>query len=65
MATKTTNYNLVKPSLTDAADITAMNGNWDAIDAQLKNLHNIMPNIIFSESEPTPQVGAIWLKPIE
>lgn len=36
MSTKTTNYKLVKPALTDTADITAMNGNWDTIDNELK-----------------------------
>lgn len=38
MATNTTNFNLIKPSLTDAADITAFNANWDTIDATLKKL---------------------------
>lgn len=37
MSTKTTNYELVKPDLTDAADITAMNQNWDKLDEKLKN----------------------------
>lgn len=37
MSTTTTNYGLVKPELTDAADITAMNANWDKIDSELKN----------------------------
>lgn len=36
MSIATTNYALVKPELTDAADITAMNGNWDTIDSELK-----------------------------
>lgn len=38
MSTKTKNYNLVKPSMSDAADITAMNVNWDTIDSTLKTL---------------------------
>lgn len=38
MSTTTTNYGLVKPELTDAADITAMNPNWDAIDETLKDI---------------------------
>lgn len=38
MSTTTTNYGLVKPALTDAADITAMNQNWDAVDTKLKAL---------------------------
>lgn len=36
MSKTTTNYGLVKPELTDAADITAMNPNWDKIDSELK-----------------------------
>lgn len=40
MSTLTTNYGLVKPELTDVADITAMNVNWDTIDEQLKNAGN-------------------------
>ena len=36
MSTKTTNYELVKPALTDSADITAMNPNWDTIDTELQ-----------------------------
>lgn len=35
MSTNTSRYNLVKPALTDTADITAMNGNWDTIDGML------------------------------
>lgn len=38
MSTTTTNLNLIKPELTDAADITAMNENWDAIDELLSEL---------------------------
>lgn len=35
MALKTTNFGLIKPELTDAANITAFNENWDKIDEQL------------------------------
>lgn len=38
MSTTTTNYKLIKPELTDAADITAMNPNWDTLDTKLKEL---------------------------
>ena len=38
MSTTTTNYGLVKPELTDAADITAMNINWDTLDTKIKEL---------------------------
>ena len=37
MSTTTTNLGLVKPEMTDAADITAMNGNWDKIDTNIQN----------------------------
>ena len=40
MSTITSNYNLIKPELTDAADITATNQNWDAIDEELKNIND-------------------------
>lgn len=40
MSTTTTNYKLVKPDLTDVADITAMNPNWDTLDTELKSLNN-------------------------
>ena len=36
MSTLTTNYKLVKPELSDAADITAMNENWDKLDTEVK-----------------------------
>lgn len=38
MSTTTTNLGLIKPELSDAADITAMNPNWDKIDTQLDTL---------------------------
>lgn len=38
MSTTTTNLGLVKPELTDPADITMMNQNWDKIDEEIKNL---------------------------
>lgn len=36
MSTTTTNLGLIKPELTDAADITAMNENWDKLDQVIK-----------------------------
>lgn len=36
MSTKTKNLELIKPELTDVADITATNGNWDKIDDELQ-----------------------------
>lgn len=44
MSTTTTNYNLVKPALTDAADITATNQNWDIIDAELAKKAELNPD---------------------
>lgn len=38
MSTTTTNLGLTKPELTDVADITAMNSNWDKIDTAIGNL---------------------------
>lgn len=35
MSTTTTKYGLLKPELTDAADITQTNRNWDIIDTEL------------------------------
>lgn len=35
MSTTTTKYKLFKPELSDPADITKMNPNWDIIDAEL------------------------------
>ena len=41
MATKTANYNFVKPELSDVADITAQNPNWDTLDANLKEMSEL------------------------
>lgn len=38
MSTLTSNYSLIKPELSDTADITAYNDNWDKIDTELTNL---------------------------
>lgn len=38
MSTTTTNLGLIKPELTDVADITAMNENWDKLDTELNDL---------------------------
>ena len=39
MSTTTDNFNLIKPDLSDAADITAMNENWDKVDERLGQNH--------------------------
>lgn len=41
MATNTPNYNLVKPEMSDYADIRILNGNMDIIDEQLKKASDI------------------------
>ena len=41
MSTTTTNYGLIKPELSDAANITATNENWDKIDTELSKLNNV------------------------
>ena len=57
MSTQTTNYNLIKPELTDAADITQMNPNWDLIDEQLKEQADRLDNV---SDELTPEgIGAL------
>ena len=40
MATRTTNYNLIKPDLTDDADIRVINGNMDVLDNTLKTIND-------------------------
>ena len=44
MATKTTNYNLIKTELTDDADIRVINGNMDVLDNQLKSISDKADN---------------------
>ena len=40
MATKTTNYNLTKPSYNESADISVINQNMDIIDEKMKEIEN-------------------------
>lgn len=42
MATTTTKYGFIKPQITDAADITATNGNWDKIETELASLNTLV-----------------------
>ena len=54
MSTTTNNYNFVKPELTDPADITALNENWDKIDVELlKRYRYIGQNPITSQTNDT------------
>lgn len=41
MATKTTNYNLTKPDMTDYADICVLNANMDIIDSVMKTISDL------------------------
>lgn len=41
MATKTTNYNLTKPDMTDYADIRVLNANMDIIDSVMKTISDL------------------------
>lgn len=41
MATKTSNYNLTKPDLTDWADIRVLNANMDIIDSTMKTISDL------------------------
>lgn len=52
MSTTTTNYELVKPELSDVADITQMNPNWDKLDQTLKTLSTNTDNHASNKSNP-------------
>lgn len=41
MATKTTNYNLIKPDMTDYADVRVLNNNMDIIDSAMKTISDL------------------------
>ena len=49
MSTTTTKYGLVKPALTDPADITELNANWDKIDTELDKKINKSGGIVTDE----------------
>lgn len=57
MSTTTTNLGLIKPELTDAADITAMNENWDKIDTELKDAEDHASNKSNPHGVTASQVG--------
>ena len=40
MSKTTTNFGFIKPELTDSADITQTNPNWDKVDSELKNVND-------------------------
>ena len=45
MSKLTSNYNFIKPELTDPANITVMNENWDKIDEELKKQADATPDV--------------------
>lgn len=65
MATNTTNYNLIKPDLTDNVDIDDINDNMDTIDTTMKSIADSVPtvtvNLINTDSDPgsTIYVGTV------
>lgn len=59
MSTTTTKLGLIKPALTDSADITQYNVNWDIIDEELGKATNIP---VTSE---VPADSEIWIDPNE
>lgn len=74
MSTTTTNFGLIKPELTDVADITAMNENWDTIDAELQNRATLDENGKVPEDQlpdttyipvtsEVPEDSDIWIDP--
>lgn len=58
MSKTTTNYGLFKPELSDPADITKMNPNWDKIDEELNKLNLLGDdNKILSQYLPDDSVS--------
>mgnify|MGYP003309289310 CR=1 FL=1 len=49
MSTTTPKLGLYKPELTDVADITAMNGNWDKIDEELAHAGTVVVEAISTD----------------
>jgi hypothetical protein len=45
MATNTTNYNLIKPDLTDNVDIGDINANMDTLDTTIKSVSDAIPTV--------------------
>ena len=63
MSTTTKNYGLVKPELTDAADITATNENWNKVDEKLKSLEDDVNNAL--PSSGGTMTGTLTMKKVE
>lgn len=45
MSKQTTNYKFIKPELTDPANITALDSNWDTLDETLFNIVESVENL--------------------
>lgn len=61
MSTTTTNLGLFKPELSDPADITKMNPNWDLIDTELKKTQDHSSDTSNPHEVTADQVGALSL----
>lgn len=59
MSQNTTNYNLKKAELTDAADITALNANWDTIDSTMKTLSDGKANASHNHNASAINAGTL------
>lgn len=59
---QTTNYNLVKPELTDSPpDITVMNPNWDKIDEKLKEFEEENNNLDTEVDLKANKIQEAWI----
>lgn len=56
MSTLTKNFKFIKPALTDAADITQTNPNWDILDEELNNMD-------IPVTSEVPEDSNIWIDP--
>ena len=66
MSTKTTTYEFVKPALTDAADITSTNENWDKVDEMFAERLNgivLIEGVDYGTEFPSnPPTGKLFFK---
>lgn len=62
MATQTPNHKLIKPEMTDKADISMINPNWDTLDTALKAVEDRVENIDTSLSKVTSQAGIVRIE---
>ena len=69
MSTRTEKLGLIKPELSDPANITAMNENWDKLDQHTHNvadLIGVQSKITFGTAEPSGGVdGDVYIQIIE